>query len=236
MICKCPTCLSTDPRDKRLRSSVLIQTDSTNIIIDCGPDFRQQMIRCGLERIDGVLVTHEHYDHVGGMDDLRPFCAAHTIPVYAEELVIRHLMERIPYCFGQSKYPGTPTLELKQIRPAETFSIGDIDVTPIRVMHGSLPIVGFRIGTLAYITDMKSIPEESLALLSGVETLVVNALHTKEHPTHQNVMQAIRFSERIGASATWFIHMSHRVGMHAVVDAKLPPSMHFAYDGLSFLL
>lgn len=232
MLCKCPTCLSKDPRDKRLRSSALVQTDTTNILIDCGPDFREQMIRCGLERIDGVIVTHEHYDHVGGIDDLRPFCASHDVPVYAEPLVIQHLMERIPYCFGKNKYPGTPTLILREINPGVTFTVGDISVTPIRVMHGKLPIVGFRIGSLAYITDMKSLPEEEMPALSGVRTLIVNALHTKEHPTHQNVIQAVHFAEKVGADHTWFIHMSHRIGLHAIADSKLPDSMHFAYDGL----
>lgn len=232
MLCKCPTCVSTDIRDKRLRTSALVQTDTTNLLIDCGPDFRQQMLRCGLERIDGVLVTHEHYDHVGGLDDLRPFCASRSVPVYAEELVIRHLMERIPYCFGSQKYPGTPTLELNEIEPDVPLRVGDIDILPLRVMHGRLPILGFRIGKLAYITDMKSMAAEEKSLLKGVDALVVNALHTKEHPTHQNVMQAVHFAEETGAGQTWFIHMSHRVGVHAIVDGKLPDSMHFAYDGL----
>lgn len=232
MLCKCPTCLSDDPRDRRLRASALVQTDTTNILIDCGPDFRQQMMRCGLERIDGVLVTHEHYDHVGGIDDLRPFCAAGNVPVYAERMVIEHLMERIPYCFGKSKYPGTPSIDLIGIEPHRNFTIGDVSITPIRVMHGRLPIVGFRIGRMAYITDMKSIDEQEMKYLEGIDTLVVNALHIKEHPTHQNVIQAVHFAERTGAAHTWFIHMSHRVGMHAIADAKLPDNMHFAYDNL----
>lgn len=232
MLCTCPTCLSQDPRDKRLRASALVQTESTNVLIDCGPDFREQMLRCGLRRIDGVLVTHEHYDHVGGLDDLRPFCATHNVPVYAEKLVIQHLMERIPYCFGDKKYPGTPSILLNEITPDVRFRIGDIEIVPIRVMHGRLPIVGYRIGSMAYITDMKTIPAEEMPLLDGVKTLIVNALHTKEHPTHQNVRQAVLFAEKVGADATWFIHMSHRVGLHETVDAKLPSGMHFAYDGL----
>ena len=237
MLCKCPTCLSDDPRDKRLRSSLLVQTDNTNLLIDCGPDFRQQMLRCGLERIDGVLVTHEHYDHVGGIDDLRPFCASNDIPIYAEKLVIQHLMERIPYCFGSNKYPGTPTLKLMEIAPGNLFKVGDLEVVPIRVYHGTLPIVGFRInGSLVYITDMKSIPDEEFSRLSDVNILIVNALHTKEHRTHQNVMQAVHFAGKVNAEQTWFIHMSHRVGVHSIVDAKLPHSMHFAYDGLQIEL
>lgn len=236
MLCTCPTCLSTDSRDKRFRASALIQTESTNVLIDCGPDFREQMLRCGLRRIDGVLVTHEHYDHVGGLDDLRPFCASRDVPVYAEKLVIQHLMERIPYCFGDRKYPGTPSIVLNGIEPDVPFDVGDMEIVPIRVMHGRLPIVGFRIGELAYITDMKSIPEEEMHLLEGLKVLVVNALHTKEHPTHQNVRQAVLFAEKVGAAETWFIHMSHRVGVHSIVDAKLPAGMHFAYDGLTVFI
>ncbi len=232
MLCKCPVCTSTDSMDKRLRSSVLIQTEQTNLLVDCGPDFREQMLRCPIDRIDGVLLTHEHYDHVAGIDDLRPFCATHDIPIYAEKQVIQHLMERIPYCFGSNKYPGTPTLKMIEAQPGVKFCVGDVPVVPIRVMHGKLPIVGYRIDNLAYITDMKSIPEDQMHMLSGVRTLVVNALHTKEHPTHQNVIQALHFSERVSAHRTWFIHMSHRVGLHSIVDAKLPESVHFAYDGL----
>lgn len=232
MRCSCATCLSSDVRDKRLRTSALVQTDSTNLLIDCGPDFREQMLRSRLDRIDGVVLTHEHYDHVGGIDDLRPFCTEGMLPIFAERLVIEHLLERIPYCFGQGKYPGTPTIQLVEIEPGREFRVGDIDIMPIRVMHGKLPIVGFRIGTLAYITDMKSIPEDEMKRLEGVETLVVNALHIKEHPTHQNVIQATMFAERVGARHTWFVHMSHRVGLHSIVDAKLPLSVHFAYDGL----
>lgn len=236
MLCGCPVCMSRDAKDKRLRSSLLIETEESNLLIDCGPDFREQVLRYDVRRIDGVLVTHEHYDHVGGIDDLRPFCADSDVPVYAERMVIEHLMERIPYCFGNNKYPGTPSLKLMEISPDTSFSAGNIDVMPIRVMHGKLPIMGFRIGRMAYITDMKSIPEDEMRHLNDLDVLIVNALHTKEHPTHQNVMQAVGFAERIGAERTFFIHMSHRVGLHAVVDEKLPQSMHFAYDGLQLIV
>lgn len=232
MCCHCQTCRSTDPHDKRLRTSALIETDTTKIVIDCGPDFRQQTLRVGLERIDAVLLTHEHYDHVGGLDDLRPYCTDRVIPVYAEQNVIRHIMERMPYCFGQEKKPRTPTMDLLEIRPGEKFRVGDLEILPLRVWHGTMPIVGFRIGALTYITDMKSIDADMFDLIRGTRILVVNALHTKEHPTHQNVRQAVLFAERVGACETYFIHMSHRAGMHAIMNVKFPPHVQFAYDGL----
>ncbi|MCQ2065537.1 MAG: MBL fold metallo-hydrolase [Bacteroidaceae bacterium] len=233
MRCHCPTCMSQDPHDRRLRSSAWIQTAKTSLIIDCGPDFRQQTLRAGVDEIDAVILTHEHYDHVGGLDDLRPYCTDRVIPIYAERNVIEDIMQRIPYCFGKDKKPRTPTMELHEISPGVTFRVGDIDILPLRVMHGSIPILGFRMGDLTYITDMKSMDESQIRLVEGTGTLVVNALHTKEHPTHQNVRQAVLFAERIGARETYFIHMSHRAGLHAVMNGKFPPHVRFAYDGLS---
>lgn len=236
MCCHCQTCRSADPHDKRLRTSAWVESDTSSVVIDCGPDFRQQTLRAGIERIDAVLLTHEHYDHVGGLDDLRPYCTDRVIPVYAERNVIQHVMERMPYCFGSEKKPRTPTMELREIHPGERFTVGDIDILPIRVWHGLMPIVGFRIGKLTYITDMKSMDDETFDLIRDTGTLVVNALHTKEHPTHQNVRQAVLFAERVGARETWFIHMSHRAGLHEVMNAKFPPHVRFAHDGLSITL
>ena len=232
MRCHCLTCQSTDPHDKRLRTSALIETDTVKIIIDCGPDFRQQALTAGIEQLDAVIVTHEHYDHIGGLDDLRPYCTTTTIPIYAEKNVIDHIVQSMPYCFCKEINPRVPHMELREIRPFEKFTVGDLEILPLRVMHGSLPILGYRIGKLTYITDMKSIDEESVNLIKGTETLIVNALHTKEHPTHQNVRQAVLFAERIGAKQTYFVHMSHRAGMHAIMNPKFPKNVQFAYDGL----
>ena len=232
MCCHCQTCESADPHDKRLRTSALIGTDTTIIVIDCGPDFRQQTLRAGVEKIDAVLLTHEHYDHVGGLDDLRPYCTDRVIPVYAEKNVLQHITERMPYCFGSEKKPRTPTMELREIWPGKQFTVGNLNILPLRVWHGTMPIVGFRIDGLTYITDMKSMDEETYNLIRGTEILVVNALHTKEHPTHQNVRQAVLFAERVGARETYLIHMSHRAGMHKIMNAKFPAHIQFAYDGL----
>lgn len=232
MACHCEVCRSTNPKDKRMRTSAWIQDGNTSLMIDCGPDFRTQALKAGIEKIDGVILTHEHYDHVGGLDDLRPFCAAHAVPVYCQQYVADCIMERMPYSFGPDKRRGTPTMDLVPVKPGTSFKLGSLDITPFTVMHGQAPILGFRIGSLAYITDMKTIDESQMQYLKGVDTLIVNALHIKEHPTHQNVRQAVIFAERVGARQTWFVHMSHRVGLHSIIDSKLPQGMHFAYDGL----
>lgn len=232
MRCDCQVCTSADPHDKRLRTSALIETDSTTVLLDCGPDFRQQMLINRVRHIDGVFLTHEHFDHVAGIDDLRPYCKEHDLDVYAEQFVIDHLLERIPYCFGINKYPGTPSLVLNRVEPGDIVSVGDIKVEILRVFHGQLPIVGFKIGNMAYITDIKYMPREEFEKIRGVKYLFITALHIKEHPTHQNLAQAIEFVREAGAENAWFLHMSHRIGLHAEMDATLPEGMHLAYDGM----
>ena len=230
--CTCHTCTSTDPHDKRLRCSALIETEHTRILIDTGPDFRQQMLTQPFLKIDAVLLTHIHYDHVGGIDDLRPFCQFGEVNVYANEVTCRALMQTVPYCFAEHRYPGSPAILLHTLKPHEPLQVNELEVMPICVMHDKLPILGFRIGKLAYITDMKTIGEEEMPYLDGVEVLVVNALRYQPvHHSHQSVDDAIAFARRVGARQTWLIHSCHDIGRHAEVNKKLPPQIQLAYDG-----
>lgn len=232
--CQCEVCTSDDPKDKRLRCSALVDVDGKRILIDCGPDFRQQMQSVDFKRIDAIFITHEHYDHVGGIDDLRPYSVFGDVDLYAEPYCARHLRERLPYCFlpKERRYPGVPALNLIEIQPHVAVSIGNVEVMPLRVMHGNLPIVGFRIGRFAYITDMKTIPEEEFNYLQGIDLLIVNGLRHYPHPTHQTIEEAIDFSRRLGVKDTYLIHMNHHILRHALEDKALPEGFHLAYDGL----
>ena len=231
--CTCEVCTSTDPKDKRLRCSALVEVDGANILIDCGPDFRQQMLGIDFKPLDAVLITHEHYDHVGGLDDLRPYSVFRGVSVYAEKFCMDHLMERIPYCFTppEKRYPGVPALDLMEIEPHKPLVVKGVTIMPIRVMHAKLPIVGFRIGNFAYITDMKTIPDSELPMLEGVEYLIVNGLRHKEHPSHQTIEEAIAFARQLGVKEAWLIHMSHHIRRHQQEEASLPAGIHLAYDG-----
>ena len=229
--CQCYTCSSTDPHDKRLRCSALIETEQTRLLIDCGPDFRQQIMSQPFRKIDGILITHAHYDHMGGMDDIRPYCQFGEINVYADPIARRGMLEMLPYCFAEHRYPGVPAIQLHEIHKHEAFRIGDLDIVPFQVMHHDLPILGYRIGPLAYITDMKTIDEREIPYIEGCDTLVVNALRQKPHHSHQTLDEAVAFARRIGARQTWLIHSSHDIGRHAEVNASLPATIQMAYDG-----
>lgn len=230
--CQCDVCQSTHPKDKRLRCSILVETEQTRLLIDAGPDFRQQMLTQPFRRIDGILVTHSHYDHVGGMDDIRPYCQFGKMEVYADAIARQGMLEMLPYCFAENRYPGVPQIGLNEIRAGEAFTIGDIEVLPVQVMHGKLPILGYRFGTFAYITDMKSIDSEQVKLLRGVETLMVNALRfDRPHHSHQLVDDAIAFARQVGARRTLLTHMCHDIGLHDEVNRRLPSGFELAFDG-----
>jgi len=230
--CACPTCTSADTRDKRLRASAIIETQGRRLLIDCGPDFRQQMLRCGSPDLDALLITHIHYDHVGGIDDLRPWCRrGHQFDIHCTADVEKDLRARLPYCFAEHPYPGVPSFRVTRIDPSMPFVAAGIHVTPLPVMHYMLPIIGFRIGPLAYITDAKTVPDSTLKLLHGVDTLVINALRPAEHISHMNIEQALTIITSVGARRTWLTHMSHDMPPHATVT--LPRGVALAYDGLT---
>lgn len=235
--CQCEVCQSADPHDQRTRCSVLVETDETRLLIDCGPDFRQQILPMPFRKIDGILITHSHYDHVGGMDDIRPYCQFGEINVYADPVARKGMLEMLPYCFAENRYPGVPAIGLHEIHKHEPFRIGDLDIMPIEVMHGKLPILGYRIGKLAYITDMKTLEESEYPYLEGTELLVVNALRfTKPHHSHQLVDDALAFAHRVGAKQTLLIHVCHDIGLHESVNRLLPEGVQLAYDGQEVIL
>lgn len=231
--CPCEVCASTDAHDKRLRTSIMIEAAGKTIVIDSGPDFRYQMLREHVRHLDAIVFTHEHKDHVAGLDDIRAFNFFQKthVDVYASMRVQDALKREFSYIFNEFKYPGIPELVLHTIG-TEPFEIGDLQFTPIEVMHYKLPILGFRVGDLTYITDAKTVSDAEKEKIKGTKVLVLNALQFEPHISHLTFDEAIAFAQEIGAETTWFTHLSHRAGKHADISPKLPPNIKLAYDGL----
>lgn len=231
--CKCEVCTSTDPRDSRLRCSALLEDEDTTLLIDCGPDFRMQMLRADVKNIDAVLMTHKHYDHLVGIDDLRPYTRLKELPIYADRETEMQIRSMFPYFFYKVKYPGVPNVAIKSLSHGVPFKIGNIEILPFRVYHGMMSITAYRFGKLAYITDMSYIEPKELEKLHGVEVLVINALRfAKPHKTHQTVLEALEVVEKIKPREVYFTHLMHHIGLHAKFEKCLPPGVHLAYDGL----
>ncbi len=231
--CNCEVCSSPDPRDKRLRSSIMVEAAGKVIVIDSGPDFRYQMLRAKVTHLDAIVFTHEHKDHIAGMDDIRAFNYRQeaAIDIYATTRVQDALKREFAYVFAEQKYPGIPEVNLRTIG-LKPFEIGDLTFRPIEVMHFKLPILGFRIGDFTYITDAKTISESEKQKIKGTKTLVINALQIEKHISHFTFVEAIAFAKEIGAQTTYFTHISHRLGRHEAILGLLPKNITLAYDGL----
>ncbi|MBL7473455.1 MBL fold metallo-hydrolase [Robertkochia sediminum] len=229
-----PVCKSEDPRDKRLRVSVMVSWDKYNFIVDCGPDFRQQMLANDVRHIDGILFTHEHADHIMGMDDIRPFFFRQgDIPIYAHRRVLESLRKKFDYIFAtEDRYPGAPAVEANEVVNGEVLHLGGIDVIPINAWHNRLQVFGYRFGDFAYLTDVKHIEAAEVAKLKGVKVLVVNALRKEAHHSHFNLEEAMEFVREVAPEYAYFTHISALLGFHAEVEQELPDNMFLAYDNL----
>jgi phosphoribosyl 1,2-cyclic phosphate phosphodiesterase len=236
--CGCPVCASTDPRDKRLRTSVALGLPGGTLLVDTTPDLRTQLLRAGIGRVDAVLYTHDHVDHVYGLDDVRPLCtwAGRAMPVFCEERVERRIRRAFDYAFETAPVPGggIPKLTFERIDPTP-FDLLGARVVPLRLRHGVFDVLGFRFGNLAYCTDTNQIPDETWPLLAGLDTLVLDCLRESRHPTHFSLAEALAVAERVGARRTLLTHMGHEIG-HAAISAALPAGVELAYDGLELPL
>ena len=237
--CRCEVCRSEDGRDRRLRTAAMVEMGGKRFIIDAGPDFRYQMLREGVTHIDAILLTHEHKDHTGGIDDVRAFNfvdfpVIHTMHIYGNEPTITSIRRDFHYAFSEDKYRGVPEIELHTIAEDKTFVVSDVEVMPVVGSHSErFRSVGFRFGELAYLTDMNAIADEEIAKLQGVKVLVVNALRWESHNSHFSVAEALEVIRRVAPERAYLTHMSHRIGLHAVAEQHLPEGVYLAYDGLT---
>ena len=237
--CKCEVCCSEDGRDRRLRTAAMVEMGGKRFIIDAGPDFRYQMLREGVTHIDAILLTHEHKDHTGGIDDVRAFNfvdfpVIHTMHIYGNEPTITSIRRDFHYAFSEDKYRGVPEIELHTIAEDKPFVVADVEVMPVVGSHSErFRSVGFRFGELAYLTDMNAIADEEIAKLQGVKVLVVNALRWESHNSHFSVAEALEVIRRVAPERAYLTHMSHRIGLHAVAEQHLPEGVYLAYDGLT---
>ncbi|MCA1757516.1 MAG: MBL fold metallo-hydrolase [Bacteroidales bacterium] len=233
--CDCRVCRSADHRDRRLRTALLVENNDFKIAIDAGPDFRQQMLAHGVKRLDAILLTHEHKDHIGGIDDVRAFNfrTRKAVDIYCDERVRETIIREYPYVFAVDKYPGAPSMNLNTI-DSNTFSVGSIDIMPVEVSHFWLPVFGFRIGEMAYITDAKSVSPESMEKLAGVRYLIINALRREAHISHLNLDEAVAIIEQISPEQAFLTHVGHQMGLFSEVEKILPRGVSLAYDGLTF--
>ena len=231
--CDCEVCTSTDKKDNRLRSSILVQSPTTTLVVDTGPDFRYQMLRQKIKHLDAVLFTHPHKDHLAGLDDVKAFNFLHKKPMnlYASSLTEEALRRDFYYAFTDTKYPGIPELNLNTIT-LDPFVVGDIPITPILVWHLKMPVMGFRFGKFTYITDANRIDEMEKNKIRGSEVLVLNALRKQKHIAHFTLGEAIELAQELKIPAAYFTHISHQLGRHADIEAELPEGIHLAYDGL----
>jgi len=235
--CECAVCRSLDFRDKRFRTSIHLEAQGVSLVVDTGPDFRMQMLRAGIKKLDAVLFTHEHKDHTAGLDDIRPynFLQQQDMPVFGRKQVLEQIRQEFSYIFSDKRYPGVPQVDCMEI-DENPFQVNGLTITPIPVLHYKLPVLGFRIGDFSYITDANYISDDSVKLLEGTEILVLNALQKDAHISHFTLDEAIREARKIGAKMTYFTHISHRLGRHDQVDSELPKGMALAYDGLELSL
>jgi len=234
--CQCYVCQSIDHKDKRLRTSLLIETETTTVVIDSGPDFRQQLLRANLCKLDGLVFTHSHKDHLAGMDDIRAFNYLQNKPVevYATEFTQQVIKKEFEYIFSNSSYPGVPQINLNTIDKEKEFIIGDIHIQPIEVMHYKMPVLGFRINNFTYITDANHIEDAEMNKIMGTKYLVLNALRKEAHISHFTLDEAIQISAKLAPDLTYLTHISHQLGLHQDVQNELPFGIQLAYDTLSF--